>query len=50
MAGKKRAGRNTHRKDKYKAHPMIAAANKVRRMKKHVKSHPNDAQTAAKVN
>lgn len=37
------------KKLRYAAGPARVAANKVKRMKRHVKNHPNDLQTAAKV-
>ncbi len=35
---------NAHQKDKYKSHPTQLAANKKRKLNKHLKNHPNDLQ------
>ena len=48
MAGKK-AQQNPRRKDKYAKHPPIAEANKLRRLKKHIKNFANDLQAKAKL-
>lgn len=45
----KQGNKSENRKRKYAAHPAIAATNKVRRMRKHLKKHPNDSQTRSKV-
>lgn len=42
-------GPSPSEKIRYAAGPTRIAANKLRKMKKHVKAHPNDLQTAAKV-
>lgn len=33
------------KKNKYKAHPLKIQANKVRRISRHIKSHPKDKQS-----
>jgi len=43
------SNRNPNRKAKYAAHPQKAIKNKLRKMAKHFKLHPNDKQTGSKL-
>ena len=47
--GKHLAGPSPSKKIRYTNGPSRVAANKIRKMLKHLKKHPNDKQTAEKI-